>query len=94
MSAVYWRRHSYGASIWNGHAMMGVVTVGNPVAPALNGRGILKASRLCLRGDLTQCFAGISSGGIICYKSAAVLVGADDHLCGKPNLHHPGGSLG
>jgi hypothetical protein len=44
-----WR---YGASIWNGHAMMGVVTVGNPVAPALNGRGIVEVNRLCIRGDL------------------------------------------
>ncbi len=44
-----WR---FGASIWNGHALMGVLTVGNPVAPALNGRGIVEVNRLCVRRDL------------------------------------------
>ena len=44
-----WR---FGASIWNGHAMMGVLTVGNPVAPAFNGRGIVEVNRLCVRRDL------------------------------------------
>jgi hypothetical protein len=49
----------YGASIWNGHAMMGVVTVGNPVAPALNGRGIVEVNRLCIRGDLPPPHAAL-----------------------------------
>ncbi len=31
---------------------MGLVTVGNPVAPALNGRGIVEVNRLCVREDL------------------------------------------
>ena len=44
-----WR---FGASIWNGYVMMGVVTVGNPVAPAFNGRGIVEVNRLCVRRDL------------------------------------------
>ncbi len=42
----------YGAGIWNGRALMGVVTVGNPVAPAFNGRGIVEVNRLCVRRDL------------------------------------------
>ena len=44
-----WR---FGASVWNGHVMMGVVTVGNPVARAFNGRGIVEVNRLCVRRDL------------------------------------------
>ena len=44
-----WR---FGAAVLNGSALMGVVTVGNPVAPAFNGRGIVEVNRLCIRGDL------------------------------------------
>jgi hypothetical protein len=36
----------------NGSALIGVVTVGNPVSPAFNGRGIVEVNRLCIRGDL------------------------------------------
>jgi len=42
----------FGAAVMNGFALMGVVTVGNPVAPAFNGRGIVEVNRLCTRGDL------------------------------------------
>ena len=44
-----WR---FGAAVMNGSALMGVVSVGNPVAPAFNGRGIIEVNRLCIRGDL------------------------------------------
>ena len=44
-----WR---FGAAVMNGSALMGVVSVGNPVAPAFNGRGIVEVNRLCIRGDL------------------------------------------
>ena len=45
-----WR---FGKSVWNGPwTMMGVVTVGNPIAPALNGRGIVEVNRLCVRRDV------------------------------------------
>ncbi len=44
-----WR---FGASIWNGPVLMGVVTVGNPVARAYNGRGIVEVNRLCIRRDV------------------------------------------
>ena len=44
-----WR---FGSGVMNGSALMGVVTVGNPVAPAFNGRGIVEVNRLCIRGDL------------------------------------------
>jgi hypothetical protein len=36
----------------NGSALMGVVTIGNPLAPAFNGRGIVEVNQLCIRGDL------------------------------------------
>jgi hypothetical protein len=41
-----------GPSIWKDSALIGVVTVGNPVAPALNDRGIVELDRLCIRLDL------------------------------------------
>ena len=44
-----WR---FGAGVMNGSALMGVVIVGNPVAPAFNGRGIVEVNRLCVRDDL------------------------------------------
>ena len=44
-----WR---FGKSIWNGRQMLGVVTVGNPVARALMGRGIVEVNRLCIRRDV------------------------------------------
>ncbi|NPD66282.1 hypothetical protein HN018_23660 (plasmid) [Lichenicola cladoniae] len=44
-----WR---FGSGVMNGSSLMGVVTVGNPVAPAFNGRGIVEVNRLCIRGDL------------------------------------------
>lgn len=45
---VAWRFH---AGISNGATLIGVAVVGNPVAPALNGRGILEVNRLCVRRD-------------------------------------------
>ena len=44
-----WR---FGFAVFNGYARVGVVTVGNPVARALNGRGIVEVNRLCVRDDL------------------------------------------
>jgi hypothetical protein len=46
---VTWR---VGASIWNGRTLLGVVTVGNPVAPGLRGKGVLEVNRLCIRRDV------------------------------------------
>jgi hypothetical protein len=43
---VTWR---FQTSISNGSTLMGVVVVGNPVAPGLNGRGIVEVNRLCVR---------------------------------------------
>jgi len=40
-----WR---FGASIWNDRAMMGALTMGNPVAPGFNGRGIAEVNHLCV----------------------------------------------
>lgn len=37
--------------------MVGVAIVGNPVSPALNGRGILEVNRLCIRRDLPRALA-------------------------------------
>ena len=51
---VTWR---FGQSVFNGHTMLGVIMVGNPVAPALNGRGILEVNRLCIRRDLPRALA-------------------------------------
>ena len=45
---VTWRFHT---AILNGRTLMGVAVVGNPVAPGLNGRGILEVNRLCIRRD-------------------------------------------
>jgi hypothetical protein len=45
---VTWRFHT---GIYNGRTLLGVAVVGNPVAPALNGRGILEVNRLCIRRD-------------------------------------------
>lgn len=46
---VAWR---FGASCWNGPSLLGVVTVGNPVARAFNHRGIVEVNRLCVRRDV------------------------------------------
>jgi hypothetical protein len=45
---VTWR---FQTSVWNGGTLMGVAVVGNPVAPGLNGRGIVEVNRLCVRRD-------------------------------------------
>jgi hypothetical protein len=45
---VTWRFHT---AIYNGRTLLGVALVGNPVAPALNGRGIVEVNRLCIRRD-------------------------------------------
>ena len=37
--------------------MLGVVTVGNPVAPALCSRGMLEVNRLCIRRDVPRALA-------------------------------------
>ena len=46
---VTWR---FGASVWNGSTMIGVATVGNPVARGLCHRGTLEVNRLCIRRDI------------------------------------------
>ncbi|MCB8877876.1 XF1762 family protein [Acidisoma silvae] len=43
-----WRFHG---AVFNGRTLMGVALVGNPVARALSGRGILEINRLCIRRD-------------------------------------------
>lgn len=40
------------AAVWNGFQMLGVALVGNPVARALCGRGIVEVNRLCIRRDV------------------------------------------
>ena len=42
---VTWRFHN---AVFNGATLIGVAVVGNPVAPALMGRGILEVNRLCI----------------------------------------------
>ena len=49
-----WR---FGQAILNGGTMLGVVMVGNPVAPALNGRGTVEVNRLCIRRDIPRVLA-------------------------------------
>ena len=51
---VTWR---FGSAILNGRTMLGVVMVGNPVARALNGRGVLEVNRLCIRRDVPSQLA-------------------------------------
>ncbi len=41
----------------NGPTPVGVAMVGNPVARALNGRGILEVNRLCIRRDMASALA-------------------------------------
>ena len=43
-----WR---FGAAILNGWSRLGVVTIGNPVAPAFNRTGTVEVNRLCVRRD-------------------------------------------
>ena len=45
---VTWRFHK---AVFNGATLIGVAVVGNPVAPALTGRGIVEVNRLCVRSD-------------------------------------------
>lgn len=44
-----WR---FGAAVWNGWTLVGVVMVGNPVAPSYAGRGMVEVNRLCVRRDI------------------------------------------
>ena len=46
-----WR---FGAAIWNGRTLLGVVMVGNPVARAYNVRSVLEVNRLCIRRDVAN----------------------------------------
>ena len=49
-----WR---FGQAIFNAGTLLGVVMAGNPVAPALNGRGIIEVNRLCIRRDIPHALA-------------------------------------
>lgn len=51
---VTWR---FGVAINNGFNHLGVVMVGNLVARALNGRGVLEVNRLCIRRDVPRALA-------------------------------------
>lgn len=47
----------YGFAVHNAGLLLGVAMVGNPVAPALCGRGILEVNRLCVRRDVARVLA-------------------------------------
>jgi hypothetical protein len=49
-----WR---FGQACWNGATMIGVVSVGNPVARALCSQGALEVNRLCIRRDIPRALA-------------------------------------
>jgi hypothetical protein len=51
---VGWR---FGAAVRNGHQVIGVITVGNPVARAFAGRGVVEVNRLCVRRDIASGLA-------------------------------------
>jgi hypothetical protein len=46
-----WR---FGAAVWNGWTLLGVVMVGNPVARAYAARRMVEVNRLCIRRDLPR----------------------------------------
>jgi len=45
--------------------------VGNPVAPALNGRGIVEVNRLCVRRDIAP---------LLCWNAASMLYGVASRM--------------
>lgn len=47
----------FAGAVFNGWHLIGVAMVGNPVARALNGRGILEVNRLCVRRDVPRALA-------------------------------------
>ena len=51
---VAWR---FGHGVANGQRLLGVVAIGNPVARALCGRGIVEVNRLCIRRDVPPALA-------------------------------------
>ena len=61
---VAWR---FGIGVANGHQLIGVATIGNPVARAFNGRGIVEVNRLCIRRDVAP---------LLCWNAASMLYGA------------------
>ena len=61
---VAWR---FGIGVANGHQLIGVAMVGNPVARAFNGRGIVEVNRLCIRRDVAP---------LLCWNAASMLYGA------------------
>ena len=61
---VAWR---FGIGVVNGHQLIGVATIGNPVARAFNGRGIVEVNRLCVRRDIAS---------LLCWNAASMLYGA------------------
>lgn len=48
---VTWR---FQTAVYNGRTLLGVALVGNPVARALNRRGIVEVNRLCIRRDTPE----------------------------------------
>ena len=48
---VGWR---FGAALWNGPTLCGVVTVGRPVARMIDHRTCVEVTRLCIRRDLPR----------------------------------------
>ena len=56
-----------GNSVWNGGQMLGVATLSNSVARALNGRGIAEMARLCIRRDVAP---------LLRWNAASMLLGA------------------
>ena len=63
----------------NGPTLVGVAMVGNPVARALNGRGLLEVNRLCIRRDVPSALA---------WNAASLLLGAAAREAERRGFRH------
>lgn len=69
----------FSGGVWNGWTLIGVATVGNPVARALCGRGILEVNRLCIRRDLPSALR---------WNAASMLLGWCGAEAGRQGWRH------
>lgn len=63
----------FSAGVWNGWSLLGVATLGNPVARALCGRGTIELNRLCVRRDTPAALRWNAASMLLgwCAKEAA-----------------------
>ena len=87
---VTWR---FGQGCWNGSTLIGIVSVGNPVARVLASQGALEVNRLCIRRDVPRALAWNCASMLYGWSAREAEQRGWQHIVTYTRADEDGGSL-